>query len=102
MSSGFLALLAFLPILTAGVLLVGFRAPAKYVMPLTYVIAVVVALTAWGVSPSRVISSTIQGLLQSAGLLWIIFGALLLLNTLKHSGAVSTIRSGFTAGHLDF
>ena len=66
-------------------------------MPLTYVIAVVVALTAWGVSPSRVISSTIQGLLQSAGLLWIIFGALLLLNTLKHSGAVSTIRSGFTS-----
>lgn len=97
MSSGFLALLAFLPILTAGVLLVGFRAPAKYVMPLTYVIAVVVALTAWGVSPSRVIASTIQGLLQSVGLLWIIFGALLLLNTLKHSGAVSTIRSGFTS-----
>lgn len=97
MSSGFLALLAFLPILTAGVLLVGFRAPAKYVMPLTYVIAVVVALTAWGVSPNRVIASSIQGLLQSVGLLWIIFGALLLLNTLKHSGAISTIRSGFTA-----
>lgn len=97
MSSGFLALLAFLPILTAGVLLVGFRAPAKYVMPLTYIIAVVVALTAWGVSPSRVIASTLQGLLQSVGLLWIIFGALLLLNTLKHSGAVSTIRSGFTS-----
>lgn len=97
MSSGFLALLAFLPILTAGVLLVGFRMPAKYVMPLTYLIAVVVALAAWGVSPNRIIASTLQGLLQSVGLLWIIFGALLLLNTLKHSGAISTIRSGFTA-----
>lgn len=97
MSSGFLALLAFLPILTAGVLLVGFRAPARYVMPLTYVIAVVVALTAWGVSPNRVIASSIQGLSQSVGLLWIIFGALLLLNTLKHSGAIATIRSGFAA-----
>ncbi|SEH89111.1 L-lactate permease [Paracoccus alkenifer] len=97
MSSGFLALLAFLPILTAGVLLVGFRMPAKYVMPLTYLIAVVVALAAWGVSPNRVIASSLQGLLQSVGLLWIIFGALLLLNTLKHSGAISTIRSGFTA-----
>ncbi len=97
MSSGFLALLAFLPILTAGVLLVGFRMPAKYVMPLTYFIAVVVALAAWGVSPNRIIASTLQGLLQSVGLLWIIFGALLLLNTLKHSGAISTIRSGFTA-----
>ncbi|HHY03081.1 MAG TPA: L-lactate permease [Paracoccus sp.] len=97
MSSGFLALLAFLPILTAGVLLVGFRMPAKYVMPLTYLIAVVVALAAWGVSPNRIVASSLQGLLQSVGLLWIIFGALLLLNTLKHSGAISTIRSGFTA-----
>lgn len=96
MSNGVLALLAFLPIITAGVLLVGFRIPAKYVMPLTYVIAVIVALSAWGVSANRIIASTLQGLMQSAGLLWIIFGALLLLNTLKHSGAVSTIRSGFT------
>ena len=97
MSNGILALLAFLPIITAGVLLIGFRVPAKYVMPLTYVIAVVIALAAWGVSFNRVFASTIQGLMQSIGLLWIIFGALLLLNTLKHSGAISTIRSGFTA-----
>ena len=97
MSTGVLALLAFLPILTAGVLLIGFRVPAKYVMPLVYVLAVVVAITAWGVSANRIVASTLQGLVQSAGLLWIIFGAILLLNTLKHSGAISTIRSGFTA-----
>ncbi|WP_022707844.1 L-lactate permease [Paracoccus zeaxanthinifaciens] len=97
MSDGILALLAFLPIITAGVLLIGFRVPAKYVMPLTYAIAVIVAISAWGVSTNRIVASTLQGLLQSAGLLWIIFGALLLLNTLKHSGAIATIRSGFTA-----
>ncbi|PZO66812.1 MAG: lactate permease [Paracoccus denitrificans] len=97
MSTGLLALLAFLPIITAGVLLIGFRMPARIVMPLTYVIAVVVALGAWGVSANRVIASTLQGLMQTGGLLWIIFGALLLLNTLKHSGAIATIRSGFTA-----
>ncbi|MEO3999345.1 L-lactate permease [Mesorhizobium sp. CAU 1732] len=97
MSIGFLAFLAFLPILAAGVLLVGFRFPARIVMPFTYVMAVVIALVVWGVSPNRVIASTLQGLLQTAGLLWIIFGAILLLNTLKHSGAISTIRSGFTS-----
>ncbi|WP_142850413.1 L-lactate permease [Telmatospirillum sp. J64-1] len=97
MSTGVLALLAFLPIITAGILLIGFRMPARYVMPLTYALAVVIALAAWGVSANRVIASTLQGLIQSIGLLWIIFGALLLLNTLKHSGAISTIRSGFTS-----
>ncbi|MDO5606343.1 MAG: L-lactate permease [Paracoccus sp. (in: a-proteobacteria)] len=97
MSQGGLALLAFLPIFTAGVMLIGFRVAAKYVMPLTYLMAVVIALFAWGVSANRVIASTLQGLSQSIGLLWIIFGALLLLNTLKHSGAIATIRSGFTA-----
>nr|WP_111298298.1 L-lactate permease [Paracoccus saliphilus] len=101
MSTGVLALLAFLPIITAGILLIGFRMPAKYVMPLTYVLAVAVALTAWGVSPNRVIASTLQGLMQTAGLLWIIFGALLLLNTLKHSGAILTIRAGFTSISAD-
>lgn len=97
MSTGFLALLAFLPILSAGILLIGFRIPARIVMPITYVMAVVIALMVWGVSANRVAASTVQGLIQTAGLLWIIFGAILLLNTLKHSGAISTIRAGFTA-----
>ncbi|WP_428029926.1 L-lactate permease [Ancylobacter sp.] len=97
MSTGLLALLAFLPILSAGVLLIGFRIAARIVMPITYAMAVVIALVFWGVSANRVMASTLQGLLQTAGLLWIIFGAILLLNTLKHSGAISTIRAGFTS-----
>ena len=97
MSTGLLAFLAFLPILSAGVLLIGFRIAARVVMPITYAMAVVIALLFWGVSANRVVASTLQGLLQTAGLLWIIFGAILLLNTLKHSGAISTIRAGFTS-----
>ena len=97
MSTGLLAFLAFLPIISAGVLLIGFRIAARIVMPITYVMAVVIALLFWGVSANRIAASTLQGLLQTAGLLWIIFGAILLLNTLKHSGAISTIRAGFTS-----
>src|SRR5690554_870925 len=38
---------------------------------------------------------TLQGLVVTAGILWIIFGAILLLNTLKHSGGIQAIRAGF-------
>jgi lactate permease len=95
MGDGVLALLAFAPILIAGVLLVGFRMPAKYAMPAVFVLTCVIAMWAWGVSFNRVAASTLQGLILTAGLLWIIFGAILLLNTLKHSGGITAIRAGF-------
>ncbi|MCV9910081.1 L-lactate permease [Ochrobactrum sp. AN78] len=95
MSNGFLALFAFLPIFVAGVMLVGFRIQARTAMPVTYIVTVIIAMALWGMSGNRIIASTIQGLIQTAGLLWIIFGAILLLNTLKHSGGISAIRSGF-------
>ncbi|WKD27564.1 L-lactate permease [Halomonas sp. KG2] len=91
-----LALLAFLPLLLAGILLIGFKIPAKIAMPIVFLTAAVIGLTAWDMSFSRVAASTIQGLIQTAGLLWIIFGAILLLNTLKHSGGITAIRNGFS------
>lgn len=96
MSLGIQALLAVMPILVAAVLLVGLRWPAKRAMPIVYVVAVLIALTAWQVSPTRVIASTIQGFFITFDILLIIFGAILLLNTLKYSGAVTAIRNGFT------
>ena len=39
MSSGFLALMAFAPILLAGVLLIGLRWPARRAMPLVYLLS---------------------------------------------------------------
>lgn len=96
MSSGFLALLAFSPILLAATLLIGLRWPAKRAMPLVYLLTAGIALTVWDMSFNRVLASTLQGLIITAGVLWIIFGAILLLNTLKHSGAITAIRAGFT------
>ena len=90
------ALLSFTPILMAAVLLVGLRWPAKRAMPLVYLITAVLAIWVWRVSFARVAASTIQGLFITFDILWIIFGAILLLNTLKHSGAIAAIRSGFT------
>ena len=95
MSTGLLALLAFSPILLAAILLIGLRWPAKHAMPLVYLLTACVGLFAWDMSFNRILASTVQGLLITLGLLWIIFGAILLLNTLKHSGGITAIRAGF-------
>lgn len=90
------ALLAFMPILVSGILLIGLRWSAKKTMPIVYLLAAVIAFFAWEMSFNRIMASTIQGLVYTAAILWIIFGAILLLNTLKNSGALVAIRSGFT------
>ena len=95
MELGLQALLAFTPIALSGVLLVGLGWSAKRAMPLVYVVTALIALTAWGVSLNRVLAATLEGIIITVQVLWIIFGALLLLNTLKHSGGIASIRSGF-------
>ncbi|MCK6410198.1 L-lactate permease [Thauera sp.] len=96
MNQTLLSLLAFLPLVLAAVLLVGFNWPARRAMPVVYVSAAAIALTAWDMTFNRVLASTLQGLILTGAILWIIFGAILLLNTLKHSGAITAIRSGFS------
>jgi lactate permease len=91
-----LSLLAFSPILVIGILLVGFRWPAKYAMPVGYVVVLAVALLVWDMAPIAAAASTVQGLILAATLLYIVFGALLLLETLTKSGAIRTIRASFT------
>jgi lactate permease len=93
---GVLSLLALAPIVLVGVLLVGLRWPAKYAMPVGFVAVVLVAVTVWQVDWTTIAASTVQGLIVALTLLYIVFGALLLLETLTKSGAMSTIRAGFT------
>ena len=90
------ALLSFLPILAVCVLLVGFRLPASRAMPVSYIVAAGLALFVWQVPGVQVAAASIKGLSLTLRLLFIIFGAILLLNTLKHSGALAVIRNGFT------
>ena len=90
-----LALLAFLPIVVVGVFLVILRWPASRAMPLSYVTAVLLALVIWQVPVVQVAAATVHGIIVAFILLYIIFGAVLLLNTLQQSGALRTIRRGF-------
>ena len=97
MNTPLLALLSLLPIVVVAVFLVVLRWPASRVMPMSYATAVVLAVGVWGVSATQVAAATINGLVVALTLLYIIFGAILLLNTLKESGALRTIRHGFTS-----
>ncbi len=101
MSNNILALLAVTPILLAGVLLVGLRQPARVAMPIVFGVAALIGLFGWQMSTARVIASTLQGLILTVAILWIIFGAILLLNVLKRSGGIVAIRNGFSGVSAD-
>lgn len=96
MSETVLALVAFSPIVLAAILLVGLNWPAKKAMPVAFALTVAIALTFWDMSTNRVIASVFQGLGITVSVLWIVFGAIFLLNTLKNTGAINAIRNGFT------
>ena len=87
---------ALVPIAVVAIFLVVLRWPASRAMPLSWISAVVLAGTIWGVAPARIAAASVNGLWVAATLLYIIFGALLLLETLKESGALAVIRRGFT------
>jgi lactate permease len=90
------ALLATLPIAVVGLFLVVLRWPASRAMPLSYVTAAVLALFVWKVPALQVAVASVHGLILAGTLLYIIFGAILLLNTLQESGGIRAIRKGFT------
>ncbi|WP_026703136.1 L-lactate permease [Salibacterium aidingense] len=96
MSTGMLAFLSLLPIIVVAVFLVGLRWPASQAMPISFVVAVALALLVWRVPGTTVAAASVNGLVTAVSLLYIIFGAILLLNTLQESGGLKTIRQGFT------
>ncbi|MBI4265204.1 MAG: L-lactate permease [Acidobacteria bacterium] len=96
MSTAALAILALLPIVVVAVLLVILRKPASKVMPLAYLTCIALAAGIWGVPTVQIAAATANGLIVMLTMLYIVFGALLLLNTLQEGGALRTIRRGFT------
>ncbi len=94
-TSGFYALVALLPIIAVMFFLVVLRWPATRAMPVAYVMTAAFALFLWDVAPVHVAAASLRGVIIAVSLLWIIFGAILLLQTLSESGAAASIRQGF-------
>ena len=90
-----LAFLALLPIIMVFLLLVVMRLPAKFAMPVAYLTTVLLSLFVWKTSGVQVAAATVHGILTAINVLFIVFAAVLLLNTLKESQAIVAIRQGF-------
>jgi lactate permease len=91
-----LALLAFLPIALVIVLMVGMNWGSKKALPVGWIVAAIIALTAWKMAPMDVLGYSFLGVQKAIDVIIIIFGAILILNTLKQSGAMTTINNGFS------
>ena len=87
--------LALAPILVVFLLLVVMRLPAKISMSVAYFVTALLALVVWHTSGAQVAAATVNGVIVALTILFIVFAAILLLNTLKESGAIIAIRKGF-------
>ncbi len=87
-------LLALAPIATVFLLLVIAKRTAGQTMSIAYGVTVAIAIIVWQVPWAVVSASTLQGLVMASEIIFIIFGAIFVLNVLQASGAVTAIRQG--------
>ena len=88
-------LFAALPILMVIVAMLAFGLPAKTALPLGWLATFAVAVGHWHQDPLTSCAWAVDGFLESASVLSVVFGAILVMNTLKHSGALAAIQRGF-------
>ncbi len=90
-----LAIIAFLPILATLILMLAFNWPAKWCLMISWAMSCVLAFTLWDVEILEIVANSLLGALSSLDVLIIVFGAILVMNTLKASGATAAINRGF-------
>lgn len=91
------ALLGFIPIIFTVVVMAGFNWPAKWALPAAWLICSVFASVFWKMPLIGIAAYTVYGFFSALDVLLIIFGAILIMNTLKRSGGMAVIKSGFMA-----
>lgn len=91
-------LLAFLPIIVILIMMIGFKLSSRLSLSVAMFLAIGIALSAFSVNAdgTSVLAYVLLGFLKAFDILVIIFGAILILNTMKYSGAMQTINNGFT------
>lgn len=90
-----LAVLAFVPILVTLVLMMVFNWSAKWSLLISLCLAFVFGLCFWNINVLELLAGAFYGMLNSMDVLIIILGAILVMNTMKASGATATINRGF-------
>lgn len=89
--------LAAAPLVVAGVLLVVLLWPARRAMPVAWIVALLVGYLVWENTPTWLAAASLSGVITAVTILWIVFGALVLLYTLREAGALERINAGFVA-----
>jgi lactate permease len=95
MTTGIDVAVAAVPLLLAGILLVGFLWPATRAMPVAWVAALGIGYFAWNMPVDWLAAASARGFMTAIEILWIVFGALVLLYTLMEAGAFDRINQGF-------
>ena len=90
-----LALIAFLPILATLVLMMVFNWPAKRCLMLSWIMAFAFGVLFFDVELGALAAGSAYGMLSAIEVIIIITGAILVMNTLKASGATAAINRGF-------
>ncbi len=90
-----LALIAFLPILATLILMMVFNWPAKWSLLVSWVMAFVFGVLFFDVDLAALAAGSGYGMLSAIEVIIIITGAILVMNTLKASGATAAINRGF-------
>ena len=88
--------LAILPILLALGLMAILKLPASRALLIAFTSVVIITLFYWKVELKVLTAYSLLGVLKSLDILFIIFGAILLLNILRKTGLIPVINSGFS------
>jgi lactate permease len=97
MSVALLAFFAALPIVLALIMMVGLHWPATRAMPLAWLVGAVNAVVVWKMPLGFVAAATIGGFGNALNVLVIVLGAIVLLFTMRESGAMAAINDGLAS-----
>ncbi|MEA4972607.1 MAG: L-lactate permease [Candidatus Metalachnospira sp.] len=96
-----LALIALIPILVVGVLMIGFNLPSTKAMPAGFVLAGIFAIIFWKMPLKWAAAATICGAINTIDILLIVYGALLILQIMRKSGGVDGIAHSMASVSTD-
>lgn len=80
-----------LPFILLGIL----NMPATKGMSISALVVLLEGFFIWKMPADVILASVLQGVHKTLPILWILFGALMMLNALKHTGAIDRINLGF-------
>lgn len=90
-------ILSFLPIVFILIMMIGFRKSSRLSLSTALLLAILISLFFWKMNVVNVAAYVLFGFLKAFDILVIVFGAILILNTLKFSGGMDSINHAFSS-----